>query len=75
VRNTTDRTLGGLEVRGAVLDSQGMPVGERTVVVVPTKQTVLEPGETISVRILLEGIRPEVERAGLLLEVTGLSFD
>lgn len=75
LRNTTDRTLSGLEVRGAVLDAQGSPAGERTVAVVPAKQTALEPGETISVRILLEGIRPEVERAGLLMEVTGLSFD
>jgi hypothetical protein len=75
VRNTTDRTLSGLEVRGAILDAQGTPIGERTVVVVPTRQTALEPGETISVRILLEGISPETERAGLLMEVTGLRFD
>lgn len=75
VRNTTDRTLSGLEVRGAILDAQRTPVGERTVVVVPTRQTALEPGESISVRILLEGICPETERAGLLMEVTGLRFD
>lgn len=75
VRNTTDRTLNGLEVRGAVLDEKRRPIGERTVVVVPTRQTALEPGEAISVRILLEGIRPETERAALLLEVTGLRFD
>ena len=75
VRNTTDRTLSGLEVRGAILDAQGTPIGERTVVVVPTSQTALEPGETISVRILLEGIRTETERADLLMEVTGLRFN
>jgi hypothetical protein len=43
--------------------------------VVPTRQTRLEPGESISVRILLEGISPETERAGLLMEVTGLRVD
>jgi hypothetical protein len=75
VRNTTDRTLSGLEVRGAVLDEQRTPIGERTLVVVPTRQTALEPGESISVRILLEGIRPEAKRDGLLMEVTGLRFD
>jgi hypothetical protein len=75
VRNTTDRTLSGLEVRGALLDAQRTPIGERTVVVVPTKQTALEPGESISMRILLEGISPETERAGLLMEITGLNFD
>lgn len=75
VRNTTDRTLSGLELRGAVLDAQSTPVGERTVVVVPARQTALEPGETIHVRILLEGISPEAERADVLMEVTGLRFD
>jgi hypothetical protein len=75
VRNTTDRALSGLEMRGAILDAQRTPIGERTVVVVPTRQTALEPGESISVRILLEGIHPETERAGLVMEVTGLSFD
>jgi hypothetical protein len=75
VRNATDRTLSGLEMRGTVLDTQDTPVGERTVVIVPARQTALEPGEAIRVRILLEGIRPEAERAGLLMEVTGLRFD
>ena len=75
VRNTTDRTLSGLELRGAILDAQRRPVGERMVVVVPMRQTALEPGESISVRIPLEGISPETERAGLLMEVTGLRFD
>jgi hypothetical protein len=75
VRNTTDRTLSGLEMRGAVLDDQMAPLGERTVVVVPARQTALEPGEAISVRILLEGVRPEAESAGVLMEVTGLRFD
>jgi hypothetical protein len=75
VRNTTERAVSGLEIRGAVLDAQRTPIGERTVVVVPTRQTALEPGESISVRILLEGISPEAERAGLLMEVTGLRFD
>jgi hypothetical protein len=75
VRNTTARTLSGLELRGAILDAQRIPAGERTVVVVPTRQTALEPGESISVRILLESMSPETERAGLLMEITGLRFD
>lgn len=75
VRNTTDRALSGLEMRGAVLDAQRSALRERTVIVVPARQTVLEPGEAISVRILLAGIRPEAERAGALMEVTGVRFD
>ncbi len=75
VRNTTGHTLNGLEMRGALLDARKSIVRERTVVVIPTSQTALEPGEAIAVRILLEGVRPDAERAGLKMEVTALRID
>lgn len=75
VRNATDRTLSGLEVRGRVVNAQMSVVRERTVLVIPARQTALEPGEAIVVRILLEGIRPEAGRAGALMEVTALRLD
>ena len=75
VRNATGRTLSGLEVRGRVVDSQTSVVRERTVVVILARQTALEPGEAVGVRILLEGVRPEAEGAGLLMEVTALRMD
>jgi hypothetical protein len=75
LRNTTGRTVSGLEMRGAVLDAQSYPLRERTVVVIPARQTALEPDEAINVRILLEGISPDSERAGVLMEVTGVHFD
>lgn len=75
VRNTTGRTVTGLELRGAVLDAQSTPLKARTVVVVPTRQTALEPGEAINVSIQLEGVHPEAERSVPvmpLMEVTGV---
>jgi hypothetical protein len=75
VRNNTDRTLSGLEMRGRVVDAQKSVVRERTVMVIPARQTALEPGEAIGVRILLQGIRPEAGRAGVLIEVTAVRFD
>lgn len=75
VRNNTEHTLSGLEMRGAVLDTQRSALRERTMTVVPARQTALEPGEAMGVRILLEGIDPEAERAGVLLEVSGVRFD
>jgi hypothetical protein len=75
VRNTTDHALSGLEMRGAVLDTQKLALRERRVVVVPARQTALEPGEeAIGVRILLEGINEQAERTGLLMEVIGVRF-
>lgn len=75
VRNTTGRTVTGLELRGAILDAQSTPLRERTVVVVPTKQTALEPGETINVNILLEGVGPGAGLSVPLIEVTAVRFD
>ena len=75
VRNTTDRTLSGLEMRGRIVDEQMSIVREHSVVVIPSRQSVLEPGEMIRVRILLDDVRPEAARAGVLMEVTAIRID
>jgi hypothetical protein len=75
VRNATGRTVTGLELRGVVLDARSTPLRERTLVVVPLRQAALEPGETINVSILLEGVNPEAERAAQVMEVMGVRFD
>ena len=75
VRNNTGRTISGLEMRGAIVDAQNSTVRERTVMVIPTRQTALEPGEAIGVRVLLESISKDFERADMVLEVTGVRFD
>jgi hypothetical protein len=75
VRNTTDRTLSVLEMRGRIVDEQMSMVRERSVVVIPSRQTVLEPGEAIRVRILLDDVRPDDSLSGMLMEVTALRVD
>jgi hypothetical protein len=75
VRNDTDRTLSGLEMRGRIVDEQMSIVRERSVVVIPSRQTVLEPGEMIRVHILLDDGRPDDSRSGMLMEVTAIRID
>ena len=75
VRNNTERTITGLEMRGSILDAQNSTVHERTVMVIPARQTALEPGEAIGIRVLLENINKDSERADMALEVTAVSFD
>lgn len=75
IRNMTDRRLNALEARGAVLDEEKRAIAERTLVVIPAKQTVLEPGEAVRVKVLLEGISPDAGRGGAAMEITGLRFD
>ncbi|HEX7294814.1 MAG TPA: hypothetical protein VF251_03610 [Pyrinomonadaceae bacterium] len=75
VKNNTGRTIRGLEMRGAILDRQDSVVHERKVVLVPARQTILEIEESINVRILLEGMRKDADRAIPVLEVTAIRFD
>ena len=75
VTNNSDRTITGLEMRGSILDAQNSTVRERTVMVIPARQTALEPGEAIGIRVLLENINKDAERADMVLEVTALRFD
>ena len=75
VRNQTGRTISGLEMRGAILDTANSTLRERTVAVIPVQQTVLEINEAINVRILLEDIDRDSDRALTQLEITGITFE
>ena len=75
VRNNTGRSISGLELRGAILDRENSSVRERLVVVIPSRQKILESGEAINTRILLDGIDKGSDRARLVLEVTAIRFD
>ncbi|HEX9421876.1 MAG TPA: hypothetical protein VF899_01440 [Pyrinomonadaceae bacterium] len=75
VRNFTGRTLNGLEIKGTVVDHQGQPVKEHTVLVLPkNQQTELEPNRTMPVQVRLEGMTDRDDRANIKMEVTGFKF-
>ena len=72
VTNNTGSPITGMELRGAIADADGSEVRERTVVVIPARQTVLEPDEAMNVRVLIENVDPDSERGNVSLEVTAL---
>lgn len=74
VRNLSGKTLNGLEVRAAVVDYEGKPVKQRTVVVIPTRRPELPPNKTMEVPVLLEGMSDKDARANIKMEITGLKF-
>ena len=74
VRNLTGKTLTGLEIHAAVVDYDGKPVKERTVVVVPTRQPELLPNKTMQVTVGLDGMSDTDTRANIKMEVTGFKF-
>jgi hypothetical protein len=74
VRNFTGRTITGLEVWGAVVDSDGKPVKQRTLVVIPGRQPELDPLKTMKVSILIDGFTEEDNRANIKMEVSGFTL-
>jgi hypothetical protein len=74
VRNFTGRTITGLEIKGAVVDHDGKPVKERTMVVIPGRQSELDPNKIMKVSIVLEGFTDSDDRANIKMEVTGFTL-
>jgi hypothetical protein len=74
VRNFTGRTITGLEMYGAVVDHDGKAVKEKKLVIIPGRQTELEPNKTMKVGIVLEGFTDNDDRANIKMEVTGFTL-
>ena len=74
-RNFTGRTITGLEVRAAVVDHDGKPVKERTLVVLPRPdRPELDPNKTMKGAVKLEGFTDSDDRANSKMEVTGFTL-
>lgn len=74
VRNLTGKTINGLEIKASVVDYEGKPVKERTVVVVPTRIPELAANKTMPVQVMLEGMKETDARANIKMEVVGFKF-
>jgi len=74
VRNFTGKTLNGLEVWAAVVDHQDKPVKERSVIVIPTRQSELEPNKTMKVQVMLDGFQDTDDRANIKMIVKAFRF-
>ena len=74
-RNLTGKTLSGLEIHAAVVDYEGRPVKERTVVVVPSQlHPELPPNKTLQVNVGLDGMSDTDARANIKMDVTAFKF-
>jgi hypothetical protein len=74
VRNVTGKTITGLEIRAAVVDYEGKPVKQRTVMVIPTRQPELAPNKTMPVNVTLDGMKDTDARANIKMEVVGFKL-
>lgn len=72
VKNKGDKLIDGLEVNVAVIDTFNETVKEKRVLVVPTQQAQLGPGETIPITLSLEGFKRGDDRANIRWKVTAI---
>lgn len=74
VRNFSGKTLNGLEVYGAVVDTKGNPVKERTVVVIPNQRAELDNNKNMPARVNFEGFKITDDRANIKMRITAFRF-
>ncbi|HEX6125144.1 MAG TPA: hypothetical protein VFZ23_07200 [Pyrinomonadaceae bacterium] len=72
IRNKGDKTINGLEVNVSVVDTFNQLLKEKRLLVVPTKQPVLAPGDTIDVHLEIPGFSPKDDRANIRWKVTAI---
>jgi hypothetical protein len=72
IRNKGDRVINGLEVNCAVVDQFNAVLKEKRVLVVPTKQELLEPGQTITINTQIDGFDKDDDRANIRWKVTAI---
>ena len=72
IRNKGDKNINGLEINVGVVDSFNKVLKEKRVLVVPTKQPQLGPGETIDVHIEIAGFDRKDDRANIRWKVTAI---
>lgn len=72
IRNKGNKTINGLEVNVAVIDQFNAVIKEKRVLVVPTQQEVLGPGENIPITLSIEGFKKSDDRANIRWKVTAI---
>lgn len=72
VKNKGSKLINGLEVNVAVIDQFNAVLKEKRVLVVPTQQELLGPGETIPITLSIEGFKKSDDRANIRWKVTAI---
>ena len=72
IHNKGSKTINGLEINVSVVDSFNQILKEKRLLVVPTKQPQLGPGETINVHLEIPGFDKKDDRANIRWKVTAI---
>ena len=74
IRNKGAKTINGLEVTVSVVDIQNKIVKEKKTMVVPNQSPTIQPNETISVFVPMDGFTKEDDRANIRWKVSAIRF-
>ena len=72
IHNKGSKTINGLEINVGVVDTFNQVLKENRLLVVPTKQPQLGPGETINVHLEIPGFDKNDDRANIRWKVTAI---
>lgn len=75
IRNNSEKTLTGLEIKVAVVDSFDKVVKDKVLTVVPNQQKKLEPKGEMNVTIRIDGFKPDDDRARIRWKVTAIKTE
>ena len=74
IRNKGTKAINGLEVAVSVVDKQNKIIREKRTMVVPNQSEMLQPDETISVFVPMDGFSKEDDRANIRWKVSAIRF-
>ena len=75
IKNLTGKTLTGLEINVAVVDTFGNPVKDKTLIVVPNQYVKLNPNEVADVTVRIDSFDPKADRANIRWKVTAIKAE
>ncbi len=75
IKNLSDKTITGLEINVAVIDTFGNALKDKTLIVVPNQYTRLNPNEVADVTVRIDGFKKEDDRANIRWKVTAIKAE
>ena len=75
IKNISGKTVTGLEINVAVIDTFGKPVKDKTLIVVPNQYTKLNNNEVADVTVRIDGFDPKDDRANIRWKVTAIKTE
>jgi hypothetical protein len=75
IKNLTGKSITGLEINVAVIDTFGNPLKDKTLIVVPNQYVRLNPNETADVTVRIDGFDPNADRANIRWKVTAIKTE